>query len=150
MLLPLYKLYQEMLHHKGRLQAAHTGCTFVCLFGHVCMFASTNTYESYEHLRDCQRTTSQYTKWQNEFSNYQRKFRTKKCTPLWREAHLQVKMLKNIDGLGTNFGKIACRCGAKRISKSKCTNNAMFGPLVEDEMQNCCTPLWRKAHFPVR
>ena len=28
---------------------------------------------------------------------------SKKCTPLWREAHLEVKMLKTL-GVGTTFG----------------------------------------------
>ena len=81
---------------------------------------------------------------------------SKKCTPLWREAHFEVKMLKTL-GVRTTFGswdvekvhavvarstfrsqnvqsttcsrhfwrfgcgKSARRCGAKHISKSKCT-----------------------------
>ena len=48
---------------------------------------------------------------------------SKKCTPLWREAHFQVKMLKT-PGFGAllevQMSKSARRCGAKRISKSKC------------------------------
>ena len=47
---------------------------------------------------------------------------SKKCTPLWREAQLEVKCVKN--------------CG--------------FGPLWEVEMSKKCTPLWRKAHFEVK
>ena len=43
--------------------------------------------------------------------------------------------------------KIARRCGAKHISKSKCTKHTMFGPLLEVEMSKKCTPLWREAHF---
>ena len=48
---------------------------------------------------------------------------SKKCMPLWREAHFEVKMLKT-PGVRTTFGgfrcrKSACRCGAKHISKSK-------------------------------
>ena len=45
----------------------------------------------------------------------------KKCTPLWREAHLEVKMYKTI-----------------------------LGPLLEVEMSKKCTPLWREAHFEVK
>ena len=46
--------------------------------------------------------------------------------------------------------KSARRCGAKRISKSKCTKHTRFGPLLEVEMSKKCTPLWRKAHFEVK
>ena len=109
----------------------------------------------------------------------------KKCTPLWREAHFQVKMLKT-PGVRTTFGswdvekvhavvarstfpsqnvqntpcsdhfwKLRCRksarrCGAKHISKSKCTKHTRSGPLLEVEMLKKCTPLWREAHFQVK
>ena len=50
---------------------------------------------------------------------------SKKCTPLWREAHFEVKMLKTL-GVRTTFGgsevefrKSARRCGAKHIWKLK-------------------------------
>ena len=46
--------------------------------------------------------------------------------------------------------KSACRCGAKHISKSKCTKHTILGPLLEGEMSKKCTPLWRKAHFEVK
>ena len=48
---------------------------------------------------------------------------SKKCTPLWREAHFQVKMYKNTPG-PDHF--------------------------LEVEMSKKCTPLWRKAHFQVK
>ena len=109
----------------------------------------------------------------------------KKCTPLWREAHFQVKMYKTL-GVRTTFGssdvekvhavvarstfpsqnvqdtpapdhfwkfqcrKSARRCGAKHISKSKCTKHSSFGPLLLVEMSKKCTPLWREAHFQVK
>ena len=47
---------------------------------------------------------------------------SKKCTPLWREAHFEVKMYKTL-GFRTIFG----------------------GSDVEKK----CTPLWREAHFEV-
>ena len=108
-----------------------------------------------------------------------------KCTPLWREAHLEVKMLK-APGVRTTFGscdvekvhavvarstfrsqnvqstpapdhfwqlrcrKSARRCGAKHISKSKCTKHTILGPLLEVEMLKKCTPLWREGHFEVK
>ena len=78
----------------------------------------------------------------------------KNCTPLWREAHFEVKMYKTHHG-SDHFWKLRCRksarrCGAKHISKSKCTKHTMVGPLLEVEMLKKCTPLWREAHFQVK
>ena len=66
---------------------------------------------------------------------------SKKCTPLWREANFQVKMYKTL-GVRTTFWQLRCRksarrCGAKQISKSKCTKNNMFAPLLEVQMSFC-------------
>ena len=109
----------------------------------------------------------------------------KKCTPLWREAHFQVKMYKahqprttfgscdvekvhavvarstfaseNVQNtpFSDHFWKLRCRksarrCGAKHISKSKCTKHTRSGPLLEVAMSKKCTPLWREAHFQVK
>ena len=54
-----------------------------------------------------------------------------------------------------HFWKLRCqksarRCGAKQISKSKCTKQSRFGPLLEVAMSKKCTPLWREAHFQVQ
>ena len=46
--------------------------------------------------------------------------------------------------------KSARRCGAKHISKSKCTKHTILGPLLEVAMSKKCTPLWREAHFQVK
>ena len=46
--------------------------------------------------------------------------------------------------------KSARRCGAKHISKSKCTKHHMFAPLLEVRMSKKCTPLWREGHFEVK
>ena len=46
--------------------------------------------------------------------------------------------------------KSARRCGAKHISKSKCTKHTRVGPLLEVEMSKKCMPLWREAHFEVK
>ena len=109
----------------------------------------------------------------------------KNCTPLWREAHFEVKMYKTHQ-VRTTFGswdvekvhavvarstfrsqnvqntpgpdhfwKLRCwksarRCGAKHISKSKCTKHTRSGPLFEVEMSKKCTLLWREAHFEVK
>ena len=48
------------------------------------------------------------------------------------------------------FRKSAGRCGAKHISKSKCTKHASSRPLVEVAMSKKCTPLWHEAHFQVK
>ena len=109
----------------------------------------------------------------------------KNCTPLWREAHFEVKMYKahqvrttfgscdaekvhavvarstfpskNVQNtpFSDHFWKLRCRksarhCGAKHISKSKCTKHTMLGPLLEVQMSKKCTPLWREAHFEVK
>ena len=108
----------------------------------------------------------------------------KNCTPLWREAHFQVKRYKtpqrrttfgscdvekvhavvarstfpsqNVQNTSaSDFWKLRCRksarrCGAKHISKSKCTKHLSFGPLLEVEMSKKCTPLWREAYFQVK
>ena len=141
----------------------------------------------------------------------------KKCTPLWREAHFQVKMYithhsrttfgscdvekvhavvarstfpsqnvqntpasdhffgscdvekvhavvarstfpsQNVQNTpaSDHFWKLRCRksarrCGAKHISKSKCTKHTRSGPLLEVAMSKKCTPLWREAHFQVK
>ena len=54
-----------------------------------------------------------------------------------------------------HFWKLRCRksahrCGAKHISKSKCTKHLSVGPLLEVAMSKKCTPLWREAHFQVK
>ena len=59
----------------------------------------------------------------------------KNCTPLWREAHFQVKMIKKL-AVSEHFLKFRCpksarRCGAKYISKKKCTKYLCFAALFE-------------------
>ena len=54
-----------------------------------------------------------------------------------------------------HFWKVRCRksarrCGAKHISKSKCTKHTILRPLLEVEMSKKCTPLWREAYFQVK
>ena len=111
----------------------------------------------------------------------------KNCTPLWREAHFQVKMYKTHQ-VWTTFGscdvekvhavvarstfpsqnvqnttwsdhvgpllevqmskkcrKSARRCGAKHISKSKCTKHNMVGPLLEVQMSKKCRKSARRC-----
>ena len=54
-----------------------------------------------------------------------------------------------------HFWKLRCRksarrCGAKHISKSKCTKHTMYGPFFEVQMSKKYKPLWREAHFQVK
>ena len=61
---------------------------------------------------------------------------------------------KNTRG-SDHFWRFRCRkskrrCGAKHISKSKCTKHTMYGPFLEVQMSKKCTPLWREAHFEVK
>ena len=54
-----------------------------------------------------------------------------------------------------HFWKLTCRksarrCGAKQISKSKCTKHTSSRPLLEIDMSKKCTPLWREVHFQVK
>ena len=54
-----------------------------------------------------------------------------------------------------HFWKLRCRksarrCGAKHISKWKCTKHYMFAPLLEVQMSKKRTPLCREAHFEVK
>ena len=54
-----------------------------------------------------------------------------------------------------HFWKLTCRkgarhCGAKHISKTKCTKHLGFGTLLEFAMSKKCTALRREAHFQVK
>ena len=66
-------------------------------------------------------------------------FRSQKCKTDGLRPLLEVEMSKS-----------ARRCGAKHMSKSKCTNHHMFAPLLEVRMLKKCTPLRREAHFEVK
>ena len=54
-----------------------------------------------------------------------------------------------------HFWKLRCRksargCGAKHISKAKCTKHVSVRRLLEVEMSKKCTLLWREAHLEVK
>ena len=78
----------------------------------------------------------------------------KNCTPLWREAHFEVKMYKTHQLRATfvswDVEKVHAVVAQSHISKSKCTKHTMVGPLLEGEMSKKCTLLWREAHFEVK
>ena len=46
--------------------------------------------------------------------------------------------------------KIARRCGAKHICKSKCAKHLIVGSIFEVAIRKNGTPLWREAHFQVK
>ena len=78
----------------------------------------------------------------------------KNCTPLWREAHFQVKMYKTHHGRST-FGswdvkKVHAVVARSTFPSQNVTKHQGFGPLLEVEMSKKCTPLWREAHFQVK
>ena len=82
---------------------------------------------------------------------------SKKCTPLWREDARSTFPSQNVQNTrgADHFWQLRCRksarrCGAKHISKWKCTKHHMFAPLLEVPMWKKCTPLWREAHFEVK
>ena len=54
-----------------------------------------------------------------------------------------------------HFWKLRCRksarrCGAKRISNSKCTKHVSLKALLEVEMSKKCTPFWPEAHVHLK
>ena len=77
----------------------------------------------------------------------------KKCTPLWREAHFQVKMYKARQ-VRTTFGswdveKVHAVVARSTFPSQKCQKHGLR-PLLEVAMSKKCTPLWREAHFQVK
>ena len=79
----------------------------------------------------------------------------KNCTPLWREAGLQVKKLKTSKNTSRSehSWKLRCRKNARHPGTKDTfpsPKHTMFGPLLEVEMSEKCTPLWREAHFKVK
>ena len=77
----------------------------------------------------------------------------KNCTPLWREAHFQVRMHKTHQ-VRTTFGtwdvEKVHAVVARSTFRSENVQNTIVGPLLEVEMSKKCTQLWREAHFQVK
>ena len=105
---------------------------------------------------------------------------SKKCTPLWREAHFQVKMYKARHGR-TTFGscdvekvhavvarstfpsqnvqntsvsdvfwKLRCRKSARRCGAKHIWKSKCAKHLSVGRLLEKCTPLWREAHLEVK
>ena len=78
----------------------------------------------------------------------------KNCTPLWREAHFEVKSVKNWRSR-TTFGswdvkKVHAVVARSTFPSQNVQNTPGLGPLLAVEMSKKCTPLWREAHFEVK
>ena len=81
---------------------------------------------------------------------------SKKCTPLWREAHFKVKMYKTHQ-VPTTF----VRCDVEKVhavvARSTFPSENVQNTTCSDHfwrlrcrLSKKCTPLWREAHFEVK
>ena len=73
----------------------------------------------------------------------------KSCTPLWREAHFQVKMYKTPQLRSCDVEKVHAVV-ARSTFRSQNVKSTMLGTLLKLAMSKKCTPLWREAHFEVK
>ena len=78
---------------------------------------------------------------------------SKNCTPLWREAHLEVKMLKNW-GSGSTFwssdvDKMHAAVAKRRFGSENVQNMSASEHFFEVPMSKKFTPLWQNAHLEV-
>ena len=76
----------------------------------------------------------------------------KRSTPLWREAHFEVKILKHWRSQAVLEIEMVKKCASswheahfevKRVQNWR--SRTTFGEMVKK-----CTPLWREAHFEVK
>ena len=81
---------------------------------------------------------------------------SKKCTPLWREAHFQVKMYKTPHVRATFGGSDVGKVHAVVARSTFPSQNAQNTPCSDHfwslrcRVSKKCTPLWREADFEVR
>ena len=72
----------------------------------------------------------------------------KNCTPLWREAHFEVKILKNWGVRSTFWSWDVQKLHAAVARSTFWSQNAKkWGSLT---MSKNCAPLWREVHFEVK
>ena len=71
----------------------------------------------------------------------------KKCTPLWREAHFEVKMCKTPHVRAT-FGSSDVEKVHAVVARSTCRSENVQNTTVQ--MSKKCKPLWREAHVEVK
>ena len=79
---------------------------------------------------------------------------SKKCTPLWREAHLEVKIFKAHQVRTTSGSwdveKVHAVVARSTFASEKAKSTSRSDHFLEVEMSKECTPLWREAHFEVK
>ena len=78
----------------------------------------------------------------------------KKCTPLWREAHLEVKMYKT-HHCRTTFGswdveKVHAVVARSTFGSQNVQNTPLLDHFWKFRCGKKCTPLWREAHLEVK
>jgi len=78
---------------------------------------------------------------------------SKKYTPLWREAHFQVKCAKHtVLGafLEVEMSQKCTPLWREARFQVKCAKHTVLRAFLEVEMSKKCTRLWREAHFQVK
>ena len=63
--------------------------------------------------------------------------------------------ISQITSVSDHVWKLSCRkdaryCGTKHMSKSQCAKHGTYKKLLEVDMSEKCTPLWREAHVQVK
>ena len=79
---------------------------------------------------------------------------SKKCTPLWRKAHFQVKMLKTL-GVRTTFGgsdveKVHAVVAGSTFPSQHVKNTRGSDHFWRLRCRKSASPLWHEAHFEVK
>jgi len=80
---------------------------------------------------------------------------SKKCTPLLREAHFQVKKCTKHTSSGPLLEVDTSKKGAlmwreAHFQVKKCTKHTSSGPLLEVDTSKKGALMWREAHFQVK
>ena len=95
---------------------------------------------------------SQHVKKQNRFGPLLEVEMSKKCTPLWREAHFQVKSVKNWRSRttfgGSDVEKVHAVVARSTFPSQNVQKHTRSGPLLEVEMSKKCTPFVAQSTFP--
>ena len=77
----------------------------------------------------------------------------KNCTPLWRKAHLKVKMYKTPHVWTTFWSsdveKLHAAVAKSTFESQNVQNTACLDHFLKFWCRKNCTPLWRKAHLKV-
>ena len=78
----------------------------------------------------------------------------KNCTPLWREAHFQVKMYKTLHSRSTfrsyNVEKLHAAVARSTFPTQNLKKLTVSDHFLKSRSWKICTPLWREAYFQVK